>query len=277
LSPHLLDTIAPDPISAFTHDLNLDTSILVALVSDFCHENMAMEPWFSQSHCAHWAKEKHHKMLNELLPALAGHPLVCTEEAYQTFRHIVTTIGTRNELLRADIIFGLNRPASLDHNLQYSSADLISALQRTSKDSITLSLCLPIRPVTLTPELESVVPTVAKEILAHNPDMLQPGLSVFTYGLAKKLTTVTANHVAARTLGRDLDMDGRLTSDSDWPKVWVTSESRPLVGVPKSRRTRRHAQACEERCVCGIDRFHGGKTYEPNVDSVSQSLTTRPG
>jgi len=126
---------------------------------------------------------------------------------------------------------------------------------------IPATLCLPIRPVTLTLELKARVPMAAQEVLARNPDMLQPGLSVFQYGWASSRTTITANLVAARTLGRDLELDSRLVDDVDWPRVWVTSESRPLVGVPKAKRSRKHMVQCQGGCVCGIDRFHGGRTY----------------
>ncbi|THW04704.1 hypothetical protein D6D25_08275, partial [Aureobasidium pullulans] len=101
--PHLLT----DPFEAFTSTLNIDCTILLALVSDFSHCSVEAEPWFHRALKRQVEIEDEENLLPNLLyPALADRELVCTDEAAKRMREIVDTIGTEGEKERTKWFMG---------------------------------------------------------------------------------------------------------------------------------------------------------------------------
>lgn len=240
-----------DPRTSFSNTLNVDTSIVVALTSDFSHTSVVPQDWFDRQRVAHAEQEtKENFLLRQVYPVIEGHELVCVEEAVETWKHIVNTIGTPGERARAKLILG--------EDSSMSSEQLIAELQEWSIHPVPRALRLPVRVVKLADSQERL-PPVAQSVLESQ---LNPGRSVFSYGWANKLTTVTCNGVATKQLAHgledSLERNGRSLDADVWPSMWAFSSSRPLLGVPKAAGwPKKHIGDCETNgCTCGVDKFH---------------------
>jgi hypothetical protein len=64
-------------------------------------------------------------------------------------------------------------------------------------------------------------------------DVTEPTKSVFAFGWASQLTTLTSNGVGITSLTKKLEEIGY---QGEWPSVWLCPFSRSLVGVPKHMR-----------------------------------------
>ncbi|KAH8196448.1 hypothetical protein TruAng_009380 [Truncatella angustata] len=261
-SPELTDEIMSrmysNPKTKFSQTLNIDTSVIVALTSDFSHMNVELEDWFDRQRIAHSEQEaKDHFLPTQVYPIIDGYELVCVEEAVETYRNIVDTIGTDTEKARARLVLG--------EDMSKSSTQLVEELQKWSVHAVPASLKLPIRVVS-TEECQENLPSEAQQVLETQ---LNPGRSVFSYGWAKRLTTITCNGVATKQLSQALenfsDCDDTVLDDAIWPSMWAFSSSRPLLGVKKSVGwTRKHIGDCERNgCTCGLEKFHTG--IEPSA------------
>lgn len=251
LNEDTMDLMYPDPRTSFSEVLNIDTSVIVALTSEFSHTNVAVEDWFDRQRLAHCEQEEKENFLErQVYPIIGGYELVCVREAIETYKHIVDTIGTPGERARAKIILG--------EDSSKTPAQLLEELQKWSVHTVPSSLRLPVRVVNIESDLKGLPPQ-AKVVLENQ---LNPGRSVFTYGWAKKLTTVTCNGVATKQLAHGLEKfserEGIVLDDKVWPSMWAFSSSRPLLGVPKSAGWRKkHIGNCEANgCTCGVEKFH---------------------
>ncbi|KXS94331.1 hypothetical protein AC579_8448 [Pseudocercospora musae] len=215
--------MAPDPIWAFSEKLNIDCTILLALVSDFSHSKVSKEPWFHKALRRQVEIEDNEKLLPSLLyPALRGHALVCTKEASKRMREIVSTIGTPSEKARTAIMMG-------DDDSK-SHKDLIDEMQQWSAYEVPSDWLLPIRDVDRNENhcLDSV-PGVASSVAEHMTDINK---SVFLHGWATGRTTISSNRTVVRQLEADLEKYEDLP-DSVWPKIWLCPTARSLVGKEK--------------------------------------------
>ncbi|KAI1383410.1 uncharacterized protein F4822DRAFT_76983 [Hypoxylon trugodes] len=248
LSDTLLHTMAPDPKANFTQILNIDTSLLVALASDFSHGVVVKQPWFSQSHNDHVDLEIAQPMLSMVYPLIGNHELVCTKEAAETFFHIVDTLSTDSEKARAYLIVD-----SITKNSEKSQEQRIEELRPLSIHDVPSSLQLPITIVDMNEDnCQDRLSDLIKEKLGN---VVNPGQSVFSYGWAKGLTTMTCNSLVIKQLERDLE--SLPTLDVPWPSIWAFPTSRPFVGVPKSMREQpqKHVEDYIETCTSGIDKL----------------------
>lgn len=241
----------PNPRTSFSSTLNVDTSIVVALTSEFSHTIVVKQEWFDRQRIAHAEQEtKENFLTRQVYPVIDGHELVCVEEAVETYKHIVDTIGTTTERARAKLILG--------EDSSKSSEQLVQELQELSIHPVPRSLRLPVRMVKLE-SCQDTIPADAQHVLESQ---LNPGRSVFSYGWAENLTTVTCNGVATKQLAlgleRTSESDGRMLDSSIWPSMWAFSSSRPLLGVPKAAGwPKKHIGDCETKgCTCGVEKFH---------------------
>jgi hypothetical protein len=102
-----LDKIVIDEFSTFTNTLNIDCTILLALVSDISHSQVVEAPWFNAAVRRQLEMEAKEKLLPFILwPAIRGRRLVCTREAAKRMREIVDNIGTESERARTRILMG---------------------------------------------------------------------------------------------------------------------------------------------------------------------------
>ncbi|KAI1659769.1 hypothetical protein F4813DRAFT_323835 [Daldinia decipiens] len=253
LSGSLLHIMAPSPKANFTEVLNIDTSLLVALASDFSHTKVTKQPWFSHSHNDHADLESEQSMLSLVYPMIGNHKLVCTREAAETFFHIVNTLATESEKARAYLILG--------PDAEKSQVQRVKELQSLSIHEVPENLQFPIDIVDTN---ENDCQTRFTELIKKKLDgVLNPGRSVFSYGWASGLTTLTCNSVFIKQLEKDLEQLPTL-GGLPWPSIWAFSTSRPFVGVPKDirRRVRKHIGDCSVACTCGIVELYG---HQSNV------------
>ncbi|KAI2629529.1 hypothetical protein GGR54DRAFT_266851 [Hypoxylon sp. NC1633] len=253
LSDDLLHIIAPSPKANFSEVLNIDTSLLVALASDFSHSEVAKQLWFKHSHNDHADLENEQSMLSLVYPVIGNHRLVCAKEAAETLFHIAATLATDSEKARADLI--------LRSDTGKSQEQRVNELQQLSIHQVPPYLQLPIKIVDMNENncQDCFTDPVKKKL----ETVLNPGRSVFSYGWASGLTTMTCNSVVIKQLEKDLEQLPTL-GDLSWPSIWAFPTSRPFVGVPKGARdrVRKHIGDCSVVCTCGLDELYG---HQSNV------------
>jgi len=160
-------------------------------------------------------------MVNILWPAMANRKLVCSRLAAQRMREIVDTIGTDTEKERTRILFGDD--ASL------TPSSLRNTFQGYSIYPIPENWILPIRVIST--EL-SDLPRLANEAKKHLTDINQ---SVFLTGWVERLTTITSNRIASKTIEKAVE-EARQSEDDVGPDVWICPVARSLVAKEKDRK-----------------------------------------
>ncbi|KAK5167606.1 uncharacterized protein LTR77_007305 [Saxophila tyrrhenica] len=213
--------MATDVLTTFSDVLNIDCTILLALVSEFSHAKVSKEPWFHTALQRQVEIEDNENLLPSLLyPAMKGHPLVCTFEAAKRMREIVDTIGTPSEKARTAIFMGNDTPTE----------NLISELQEWSAYAVPSDLQLPIRVLEQDQsDLQSSLPKEAASVREH---LTEINNSVFMYGWATGRTTITSNRIVTKQIDSELEQFSDL-DDSVWPKIWLCPTARSLVGKEK--------------------------------------------
>jgi len=219
----VLEDIITDPLASLTPTLNIDCTILLALVSDFSHCAVSAEPWFHRALKRQVEIEDKENLLpNMLFPALCGRKLECTREAAKRMREIVETIGTEGEKLRTRII--------MDNEGQKDQAQLRVALQEWSKFEIPEDFQLPftiVDKVCTGGKLPPVANAVEKSLTAINQ-------SVFLHGWATGNATITSNRTVVKQIENILSNEAN--SEAEWPNIWLCPTARSLVGKEKGRR-----------------------------------------
>ena len=218
-----LEAMAPDPFSSFSETLNIDCTILLALVSEFSHAKVSKEPWFHTALQRQVEIEDNENLLPSLLyPALQNHKLVCTHEAAKRMREIVDTIGTPSEKARTSIL--------MCDDTSKAQEQLVQEMQQWSAYSVPFCWQLPISVVDQNQDdCQSSLP---KEAQGAAADMTAINQSVFLYGWASGRTTITSNRGVLKQIENELekyeDLDQRV-----WPKIWLCPTARSLVGKEK--------------------------------------------
>ncbi|ORY63926.1 uncharacterized protein BCR38DRAFT_433475 [Pseudomassariella vexata] len=237
LSSETMQRMAPSPFSKFTNVLNIDTSVLIALISDFCHTHVLSKPHFHRMQRDHLAnEEKWHMLPCWIYPAIKDHEMVCTKEAVDTCELIVNTLGTETEKARMKLVL------SDDPNV--SREKIIKEYREMSIYDVPEGFQLPLRVVDgKTAEWQAHLPEEVKQVLE---EINNPTKSVFAYGWAEQLTTLTSNGVAISKLTQTLEYLGEGFSDA-WPLMWLFPFSRALVGTPKPGRETEPVTVAEER------------------------------
>ncbi|KAI1498906.1 hypothetical protein F5X99DRAFT_411609 [Biscogniauxia marginata] len=253
LSDSLLHIMVPGPRANFSPVLNIDTSVLVALASDFSHAKVEKQPWFSHSHNDHADLERKEPMLPLLYPVLGSHQLVCTKEAADAFSHIVNTIATDAESARAHLMVNIDSTKSREQRVE--------ELRTLSIHDVPSCLQLPIHIVDANEN--NCQSRFSTEIMQELSVLLNPGRSVFAYGWARGISTLTCNGVAIKQLEKGLEKLSGL-GGLEWPSMWAFPTSRPLVGTPKDgsirKRVRKHIGDCSVTCTCGVQELYGGRS-----------------
>lgn len=222
LSEEVLSQMAPSPLSAFTDVLNVDTSVLIGLISDFSHYTVTKEPWFSAMQKGHLANEAKRRIAPTwIYPAIGRRRLICTSEAARTCREIVETIGTPSEIARLEIL--------LSGDSRITQEQIVQKFQSLSDHEVPEALQLPVSIVQSTDSTSTLAPEVWKAL----EDVTEPTKSVFAFGWASKHTTLTSNGTGISSLTKNLE---QLGYQGEWPSVWLCPFSRSLVGVPKQFR-----------------------------------------
>lgn len=218
-----LPLMCPDPIWAFSQTLNIDCTILLALVSDFSHSKVSKEPWFHKALRRQVEIEDNENLLPSLLyPAMSSRALVCTKEASTRMREIVNTIGTPAEKARTAILMG-------DENGK-SQLDLVSDMQQWSAYEVPTDWLLPIKDMNRNEgECLKSLPGIAHAVAEHLTDINK---SVFLYGWGSGYTTISSNRTVVKQIESALEKYEDL-DDSVWPSIWLCPTARSLVGKEK--------------------------------------------
>ncbi|KAK3059082.1 hypothetical protein LTR09_000648 [Extremus antarcticus] len=220
--------MARDQLSMFSDVVNIDCTILLAVVSEFSHAKVSKEPWFHTALQRQVEIEDNENLLPSLLyPALQGHRLVCTFEAAKRMREIVDTIGTPSEIARTAIFMGDDTSASQEQ--------LVAELQQWSAYEVPSDLKLPIRVVDQ--DQSGNQTRLPREAVLVAEGLTDINKSVFMYGWATGSTTITSNRTVVKQIDNELekyhDLDDRV-----WPRIWMCPTARSLVGKEKRSATK---------------------------------------
>ncbi|KAK5736230.1 hypothetical protein LTR17_007570 [Elasticomyces elasticus] len=217
--------MAPDPLHSFSDILNIDCTVLLALVSEFSHAKVSKQPWFHTALQRQVEIEDNENLLPSLLyPAMGGRELVCTTEAAIRMREIVATIGTPSEKARTAIMMG-------DDTLK-SRQELLDEMQEWSAYPVPKDWQLPIKSVDqYEDDCQSLhLPPQAGKVAEG---MTPINASVFLHGWATGRTTITSNRTVVKQLETDLESFDDLDDEVVWPKIWLCPTARSLVGKEK--------------------------------------------
>mgnify|MGYP003310335516 CR=1 FL=1 len=215
-----------DEFAHFTDTINVDCTILLALVSDLSHMPVEAEDWHHKAVKQQIVRERGDQLLPKgLWPACGNRKLVCTKEAKQRMMEIVQLIGTDAEKQRTELIIGGGR--------SYSTEERIRGLQDLSSHRTPIELKLPIETVEvdileMEKEIGHLATAVKEELTTINQ-------SVFFYGWAKGLTTVSSNRTVAKEVENCVEAN-RKSDDERGPDIWLCATARSLVGKEKTRR-----------------------------------------
>ncbi|KAF2762853.1 hypothetical protein EJ05DRAFT_481730 [Pseudovirgaria hyperparasitica] len=216
-----LHSLMIDESRSFSTTVNVDCTILLALVSDISHMVVEPQPWYPKAVTQQIAVERRAQLLpNTLYPVLAGRDLTCTTEAAQRMRQIVSTIGTDSEKARANIF--------VCDDAQNTKDNLIKRLANLTDHDVPPVLCLPIRvlPPFDLPATLSALPAVAAKVAEQLTDINQ---SIFLSAWANGITTLSSNATVAKQIERIIEELRGEDEETTGPHVWICSESRSLV------------------------------------------------
>lgn len=222
----VLSTMMVDEFKHFTETINVDCTILLALVSDVSHMPVEEEDWHHKAVKQQIVRERDDQLLpKSLWPACGSRRMVCTKEAKQRMMEIVQLIGTEDEKLRTELVIGGGRSHSLEERIR--------SLQDLSCHRIPMDVKLPIEVVEVDiPEMEKEIGHLATELKAELTTINQ---SVFFYGWAKGLTTISSNKTVAKEIENMVETK-RENDEEKGPDIWLCPTARSLVGKERTRR-----------------------------------------
>lgn len=261
-----LDKMMPTfAIKPLTSTLNIDCTILLALVSDISHlsrEQLSPIPNPKGYHgykaiMTQIADEERAPILrDDLYPLLVGRTLECTSHAAQRMREIVETMGTTTERKRADVLLGEGQYQDQTvSNLQH-------AFRETSVHSVPDTIQFPVRVVVVNVEellsSEGDMATTSAHFCRGFPSSVAAkakdsvrlsaiNASVLLYGWKRQTTTLTSNRAIVsglmKAINNILDSDERQGHkyDADFvgPLIHISEPARSLMGKTKSGQPKR--------------------------------------
>jgi hypothetical protein len=222
---NIAENLLVDPFADFSPTLNIDCTILLALVSDLSHGAVVLEPRFHRAIVRQIELEKREKLLPDLLfPAMGTRELVCTHEAQRRMREIVELIGTGTERRRTALLMGDDpeKPREV----------LVDEFRELSDYEVPKDWNLPIKVVESDIDARKSLPATAR-IVAEN--LSEINQSVFLFGWASGLTTISSNRTVAKLI-ENLVEEHRKSDDEMGPGVWLCPTARSLVGKEKNRK-----------------------------------------
>ncbi len=225
-----LESVLPrlvfDPFLTFSETINVDCTILLALVSDLSHERVEVQDWHHPAILRQIEVERDRQLLPTILwPACGSRPMVCTREAAEMMHEIINMMGTETEKQRTKLLLQEEGKWSRDYRLK--------GFQELSSYEVPSTWNLPIKIVeadlaTLRQHLPPISLHVAKHLSPLNE-------SVFFYGWTQDMTTITSNREVTNKITASIEQNRELEIDTG-PDIWVCQTSRSLVGKEKSRR-----------------------------------------
>lgn len=236
LSAVVFPNLLPSAHPPLTATLNVDCTILLALVSDLSHTaNHPILPGYNAAITRQIELETRDNLLpSKLWPAMAGKDLVCTQEAANRMIEIVDTIGMPNEKSRSRLLL-----ATTDGNHDGEDGEALrQAFAKYSDHPIPSTWHLPIRIATaaVSPsDIESAIqagllPSVARHVAELLTNINR---SVFMYGWMRGITTVSSNRTVTKLIENIVEKSG---DGAMGPDNWLREPARSLLGKEKERR-----------------------------------------
>ncbi|KAF2742173.1 hypothetical protein M011DRAFT_472407 [Sporormia fimetaria CBS 119925] len=215
----VLPTLLVNHARDLSHVLNIDCTILLALISDISHRECAVQAWHPREVQEQISSEAHEKLLpTHLYPAMRGHDLVTTAAAAGQMRLIVDTIATDTEKLRADILLSANAFAGCTKD------ECMQRWKELSDHEVPPDFNIPIR-VDETVVDDAKLPAVKQRL---SEQLSELNRDIFLYGWAKGITTLSSNRSCARAIEATINEVG-LEDGEAGPHVWLCGESRSLI------------------------------------------------
>ncbi|EXJ94499.1 hypothetical protein A1O1_02895 [Capronia coronata CBS 617.96] len=255
------DPLLPGTVAPFLTDtINIDCTILLALISDISHFSREQLPPVSGGNSYHkailrqiHAEQSSPLVLSELYPVLRGRALECTSQAAQRMQEIVQCMGTPSERIRADVILAAGlykgqdapklRVAWGEHTTHAVPAEIRFPVKVVDFDTAEF-LSSSGRPPSYSEDCALFPASVANR--ATQMMELSPiNTSVFLYGWSRHIVTFTSNRVVAtgllRTINEILDQDEHKEHGGDdasttfvGPQMYICETARSLIGKTKS-------------------------------------------
>ncbi|MCJ1393200.1 hypothetical protein MMC18_006072 [Xylographa bjoerkii] len=214
-----------DPLARLTPTLNIDCTILLALVSDLSHSTLDPSPTLHRAIRRQIDLEASERLLpSSLYPAMMGRDLICTSLAAKRMREIVEQIGTPSERLRTELLLGEGETGT-----SKTLAELRAGFAETSEYAVPDDWRLPIRVEDGVYDL-SELPAVAARV---EEELTEINRSVFFYGWTRGWTTVSSNRTVAKLIEGVVESEGE--EGDVGPMVWLCATARSLVGKEKGR------------------------------------------
>ncbi|KAG9244353.1 hypothetical protein BJ878DRAFT_506691 [Calycina marina] len=236
-SPSIGDVLhsmtSPD-LSTVTSTLNIDTTILLAMVSDISHGTVDVEEWHHDFVKAQIEREQHVKLLpSHVWPICGSRKLICAREAFDMMHTITKNIGTDTEKARATLLF--NSPTT-----ELTQEERLVRIQKLSEYDVPKGWSLPIDIVNVDlPGMLAQLPAATKTQVfdacsrSHGQPVTKDvpvNASVFLYGWVHNFTTLTSNDEMRKVIA---DIILR-KDDQEGPDIWSLTCPRSLVGKEKN-------------------------------------------
>ncbi|KAF2997069.1 hypothetical protein E8E13_002232 [Curvularia kusanoi] len=217
----VLNNLLVDRTRALSETLNIDCTVLLALISDISHKPCPILDWYPGEVKAQIKEEAGENLLpTHLYPAIGSHSMVCTEEAAEQMNLIVDTLATDEEKRRAQLL------VAKDDCEGRASADLVAEWVSMSDHPVPEGFKLPIRIV------QSNIDTAASRLPAAarklQEEMSRLNASIFFYGWGEGITTLSSNRARARQIEHAINQHG-LEDGEAGPHIWLCGESRSLI------------------------------------------------
>ncbi|RSL57838.1 hypothetical protein CEP53_006360 [Fusarium sp. AF-6] len=228
-----LEKLVGDELASITSTANLDHTILIDLISDLTHMDLQPQPWQSRTTRAQIEEENSHEgglMARTLYPVLEGRELVCTREAAVHFHDVLETVGTETERERGRLLI------PWDDEIRNMSSDMIrQRFQQLSIHTLPADIQVPVTILQESWEMEAVTDAVSKGTLprvaqdvAQSSGFKSSKLSIFMYGWAAGLTTITSNKEVRGQVRTWVEMH-RKEDEEIGPQIWRVDVTRNLL------------------------------------------------
>ncbi|ODM18036.1 hypothetical protein SI65_06824 [Aspergillus cristatus] len=229
-----LSHLLPSHFIRFTPSLNVDCTLLLAMVSDLSHcKSVQPSPEHHTAINRQIEIEREHPLLPvEIWPATVDREMLCTDEAAKRMQEIVDTIGTDTEKKRTDVLLGVPPFDGLD------SDTLVQKFQELSDYEVPTHWRLPIKTVEARPVIDSgrkqaKLPPIVESVAEMLSDI---NYSVFLYGWVTGLVTISSNRTVVRQIETTVENHRNGDEDLVGPTVWVCDTPRSLIGKERNRR-----------------------------------------